>query len=173
MKRFVLALSLLAVFALPAFAEMKDRGMRGHGEGHGQMMAMGTMDRMGTMMAMCVDHADKLGLSDDQLAKLKPVHRAMQRKQVQFKADRQLAEIDFMEIMEVKDFNLDLATAAVQKIAQIQTAHHLEMLKSMKEVRSLLTDEQFKAMKKMMATMNDEKPRGKMMPKKHKGQTRK
>ena len=55
-----------------------------------------------------------------------------------------------MEIMEVKDFDLEKASAAVKKIADIKTAHHLEMLKAMKEMRAVLTDEQFKKMKKMM-----------------------
>lgn len=49
------------------------------------------------------------------------------------------------------------------------TAHRLEMLKGMKEMRALLTDEQFKEMKKMMHTKGktDEKKPAKRMMKKH------
>jgi Spy/CpxP family protein refolding chaperone len=153
MKKIALALLLTVVFAVPAFSQMTDMPMKGHG----QMMEMGNMDKMGDMMGMCIEHADKMGLTDDQITKMKPIHREMQKKQARFKADQKIAEIELMEIMDVKDFDLEKANAAVKKIADIRTAYHLEMLKAMKEMRTILTDEQFAKMKKMMMTM-------KMMP---------
>jgi Spy/CpxP family protein refolding chaperone len=151
---------------VPAFSEMMDMSMKEHQEGHGQMMEMCNMDKMGDMVGMCIEHADRMGLSDDQIMKMKPVHREMQKKQARFKADLKIAEIDLMEIMEVKDFELERASAAVKKIADIKTAHHLEMLRAMKEIRTVLTDEQFKKMKKMMCMKMDEKKPAKKMMKK-------
>ena len=161
------AVTLLAFSAPgPAFSQMKEMSMKGHGEGHGQMMEMGNMDRMGDMTGMCIEHADKLGLTDDQIMKMKPVHREMQKKQARFKADLKIAEIELMEIMDVKDFDLEKANSAVKKIEEIKTAHHLEMLKAMKEMRTILTDEQFKKMKKMMPMkMGEKKPARKTMKK--------
>jgi len=130
------------------------------------MMGMGNMDRMGDMMGMCIEHADKMGLTDDQVVKMKPLHREMEKKQARFKADRKIAEIELMEIMEVKDFDLAKATAAVKKISDIKTAHHLEMLSAMKEIRTILTDEQFQKMKKMMPMKMDAKKPAKRMMKK-------
>ena len=152
MKKLVLSLLLTVVFAVPAFS---------------QMMEMGNMDKMGDMMGMCIEHADKMGLTDDQIMKMKPMHREMQKKQARFKADLKIAEIELMEIMEVKDFDMEKASAAVKKIADIKTAHHLEMLKAMKEMRAILTDEQFKKMKKMMMCMKmgEKKPAMGMMKK--------
>jgi Spy/CpxP family protein refolding chaperone len=72
-----------------------------------------------------------------------------------------------METMESKDFDLVKAGAAVQKISDLQTAHRLEMLKAMKEARSVLTEDQFKQMKKTMHAMADGKMSG-HMSKKHK-----
>jgi Spy/CpxP family protein refolding chaperone len=162
------AVALLAFSApVPAFSQMKDMPMMEHGQGHGQMMEMGHMDKMDDMMGMCLEHADKMGLSDDQMAKMKPLHRDMQKKQARFKADLKIAEIDLMEIMEVKDFDLEKAGSAVKKIADIKTAHHLDMLKGMKEMRTMLTDEQFKNMKKMMSMKMAEKKPAKQMMKKH------
>ena len=157
---------------VPAFSQMKDMSMKEHREGHGQMMGMGNMDRMGDMMGMCIEHAEELGLTDDQIMKMKPVHREMQKKDARFKADRKIAEIELMEIMEVKDFDLEKGNSAVKKIAEIITAHHLEMLKAMKEMRAILTDEQFKKMKKMMSKKmmpmktGEKKPAKRMMKKK-------
>lgn len=146
-----LLIALVTVgFAVPAFAHMD---MDEHKEGHGHMMEMCNMcnmDDMGGMMDKCLAHAAKIGLTEDQINKIKPIHREMEKRQVRFKADLKIAQIELKEIMEVKDFDLDKASAQVKKIEEIKTAHHLEMLKSMKEVRSILTDEQFKKMKHMM-----------------------
>jgi Spy/CpxP family protein refolding chaperone len=165
---------LLAAMALlafgvpgPAFSQAKDMSMKGQGEGHGQMMGMESMDRMGDMMDMCMQHADMMGLTDDQILKMKPMHSEMQKKQARFQADKKIAEIELREIMEVKDFDLEKANAAVKKIEDIRTSHHLEMLKAMKEMRTNLTEEQFKKMKKMMPMKMDEKKPAKKMMKKH------
>lgn len=158
--------AVTALFALSmpvtAFSQMKNMPA----DGRGQMMQMDNMDKMSDMMGMCIQNADRMGLTDDQIVKMKPLHREMQKKQAQFKADLKIAEIELMEIMEVKNFDLEKATAAVKKIEGIKTAHHLEMLKAMKEMRSDLTDEQFKKMQKMMPMkMGMKKPAKRMMKK--------
>ena len=169
MKKVLLTVCLSVVFATPAFSKM-DMPMEKHKEGHGHMMEMCDMDRpgagMGDMMGKCLEHADKLGLSEEQINKIKPIHREMKKKQARYAADLKIAQIEMMEIMEVKDFDLDKATAQVKKIADIKTAQHLEMLKSMKEVHSILTDEQFKKMKQMHMKMEGHKPGKKMIKKK-------
>ena len=141
MIKTLLTACLLIVFAAPGFARMP---MDGPMEGPGPMMEMGPMDKMGEMMGACLDNADSIGLTEAQTAKLTPLHREMKKKQVRFKADAKIAEMELMEIMEVKDFDLDKAKAATRKIADLKTAYHLDMLTMMKEVRSALTDEQFK-----------------------------
>jgi len=165
----MVALAALLAFSMPvpAFSQMADMSMKEQREGHGQMMEMGNLDKMGDMMGMCIEHADQMGLTDDQIMKMKPLHREMQKKHARFKADVKIAEIELMEIMEVKDFDLEKASSTVKKIEEIKTAHHLEMLKVMKEMRTMLTDEQFKKMKKMMSMkMSDKKPSKPMMKKK-------
>lgn len=161
MKKLALSLLLLAVCAVPAFSEMMDMSMMEKREGHGQMMEMGKMGKMGEM---CLENADKIGLTDVQLTKIKASHNDMEKKQARFKADVKIAEIELNEIMEVKDFDLEKASSQVRHIAEIKTVHHLEMVKGMKEIRTILTDEQFKKMQKMMPMKMDEKaPPRKMM----------
>ncbi|MGP8154495.1 MAG: Spy/CpxP family protein refolding chaperone [Smithella sp.] len=168
MKKTLLLLLLTVVFAVPAFSQMSDMPMRWHGEGHGQMMEMDHMDMMGGDM-MFMEHANKMGLTDEQMAKMKPLHTELQKKQIRSKADLKIAEIELMEIMEVKDFDLDKATSAVKKIEDIKTAQHLEMLKAMKDMRAILTDEQFKNMQKMcMMKMGEKKHEKKMNKTDHK-----
>lgn len=160
---FSILFAATALFALSmpvtAFSQMKNMPA----EGRGQMMQM---DKMGDMMGMCIQHADRMGLTDDQVMKMKPLHREMQKKQAQFQADLKIAEIELAEIMDVKNFDLEKANAAVKKIEGIKTAHHLEMLKAMKEMRTDLTDEQFKKMQKMMPMKPGMKKPAKRMMKK-------
>ncbi len=170
MLKALVTVCLAGVLASPAFAQMKDMPAGGNMGHHGPGSETcdtcgmdGPADMMGGMMGKCLQYADKLGLTDDQINRIKPIHREMQKKQARFKADLKIARIDMREIMEVKDFDLDKATAQAKKIEELRTAHHLDMLKSMKEVRTILTDEQFAKMKKMMPAMRGGKPGRKMM----------
>ena len=158
----ILALSV----PVPVFSQMMDMSMKEHREGCGQMMKSCNMDNMGDMMGMCLGHADIIGLTDDQIMKMKPLHSEMQKNQARFKADLKIAEIELMEIMELKDFDIEKAGSAVKKISEIKTAYHLERLKAMKKMRTILTDEQFKKMKRMMSMkMGEKKPAKRMMKK--------
>jgi len=166
MKRIVLALLLTVFFAVPAFSQMMDMPMMEYRDrdGLGMMGDMGAMGMMGDM-GICLKNAEIIGLTDDQMNKLKPVHFEMQKKQARYIAEMKIAMIELMEIMEVKDFDQEKADSGVKKIEGMRTAHHLEMFKAMKEMRAILTDEQFKKMKKMMPMGMDEKRPARMMMK--------
>jgi Spy/CpxP family protein refolding chaperone len=107
--------------------------------------------RMDKMIDMCLRHAEAIGLTDEQIGKIRRLHREVRKKEARFRADLTIANIDRREIMEVKDFDPGKASSAVKKIEEIKTAHQLEMLKAMKEIRSMLTDEQFKKMNTLMS----------------------
>jgi hypothetical protein len=105
---------------------------------------------MSEMMARCIGHAYEMGLSDDQIKKIKPVHSEMQKKQAQFIADLKIAEIELMETLEIKKFDLENANNAVNQIAEITKIHNLAMLKAIKEMRDIFSDQQFKEINTMV-----------------------
>ena len=139
MKKLLLSLLLMVAFAVPAFSQTMNMPRK----------ETGYIYRMGNMTDMYLRNADKIGLTDEQISKIMPIHHEMHKKQARFKADVKIAAIELVEIMEVKDFDIDKANAAIKKIADIKTAYSLDMLKPMKEVRTILTDEQFQKIKKM------------------------
>lgn len=94
------------------------------------------------------------------------MHREIQQKQARTMADLKIAEIDLAGIMDVKDFDLEKASASIKRIEEIKTAQHLEILQAMKEMRTMLTDEQFKKMQKMMPMKAGVKSPAKRMLKK-------
>ena len=141
----VVAVAALMTLSMPVAAFSQPKAVE-----HGPMMEMNHMENMDHMVKMCIDHADKMGLTDDQIATIKPLSRELEKKQARFKADLKIEEINLQEIMEVKAFDLEKATATVKKISELITAHHLEMLKVVKEIRATLSAEQFKKIHKMM-----------------------
>src|SRR5450631_1050152 len=155
MKRLLLTLLLTATFAVPAFAQMKDKPKKQCKDCNLQKpemgkMDMGHMDMMGDMMGMCIKNADKIGLSEEQKKKITTLHLEMQKKQIRFQADLKIAQLEMKEIMEPKDFDIEKAIAMSKNIEDLKMAHHLDMLKAMKEVRAVFTEEQYKKMKALM-----------------------
>jgi len=173
MKRILTALMLTSVLAVPAFADTHGKEMKEPKkcECHEQM-GRHHMHKRGDMLGMLIKHADKVGLSGEQVAKLKDIHRGMEKKKIRSEADMKLARIDMKEIMEVKAFDLEKANAAVQKISDLKRDQHLEMLKSLRDVRSILTDAQFQKIKDMKHRMWEMKKQEWKKPemKKHKEQ---
>jgi Spy/CpxP family protein refolding chaperone len=155
MKRLLLALLLTATFTVPAFAQMKDKPMNPCKDCNLQEQGMrhmdkGHMDMMGDMMGMCIKNADKIGLSDEQKKKITPLHAEMQKKMIRFQADLKISQLEMKEVMEPKDFDIEKAKAAMKKTEEIKTAHHLDMLMAMKEVRSVFTEEQYQKLRTLM-----------------------
>jgi Spy/CpxP family protein refolding chaperone len=143
---------------------MQGKGLKDHGQGHatcdcGEHRMKGCDLHKRDMLGMLIKHADKLGLKPDQVAKLKTIHTGVQKKMVALDADKKIARLELRETLEVKDFDLNKANAQVQKISEIEKNEHLEMLKTKKEVRSILTDDQFKKLQDMKHRMWEGKGR--------------
>jgi len=157
------ALALLALSVpVPAFSEITDMSIKDYRKDDGHLMVLGNFEKMGFMTGMCIEHADKMGISSEQIVKMKPVMKNMEKKQARFNADLKIAEINLMETMEMKDFDLKQAGIGLQNIAGIKTAHNLEMLNAMKEMRTILTDDQFNKMNKMATGKTGEKKTAKL-----------
>ena len=94
MKKILFSLLLMVFFAVPAFSQMMDRHTNeGH---HGHMMGMCcNRDGMGNMMDMCLEHMEKIGLTDEQINKITPIHREMQKKQARFMAYQKIARSSY------------------------------------------------------------------------------
>lgn len=148
MKKLMLSFVLTFVLAVPAFSQMMN------------------MDHMGDMGKLCIEHADMLGLTDGQIAKMKPLHYEMQKNKARFNADLKIAEIEHMEIMDVKDFDMDKARASVDRMEGLKKAHQMAMIVTMKDMRTILTYDQFKKMNKMMPMKRVGKTGGKKHTKK-------
>lgn len=160
MKKVILAVLIVFVSSF-SFAQMQGKEMKGMRMGIGMMG-----DYMDEMIDACLANAGELKLSDEQIEKLQPLHREMQKKQAKFRAEIRVAEIELAEVMDVKDFEIQKAEDITKKISDLRFEHHKGLLKLMREVRSILTVEQYQKMKKMKMMGMMPMQRDKMMPKK-------
>lgn len=131
----VAALALLISGAsVPAFCESLDPSMKEIGAVHERVADIGNNDSMGDMM----------GLADDQAIKMKLLQSEMKKNLVRASADLKSAETELAEIMKVKDFDLEKANPAVTRIAEIKKAYYLETIKTIRDMRILVSEEQFR-----------------------------
>lgn len=105
---FVIIMLLANGIVNAQMMDMKKDHMMGHQ--HGEMMMMDgmrgmNMDMMGDNIGMCLENAEKIGLTEEQKSKIIPIHREMMKLNARFKADIKIAEIELMEVMEPKDFD--------------------------------------------------------------------
>ncbi|NTV15222.1 MAG: hypothetical protein HGA96_15025 [Desulfobulbaceae bacterium] len=124
-------------------------------EEHGLMTGMKYMDDINEIMGACIEFAYEMGLADDQILKMKPVYSEIQKKQARSKANLKITEIELMEIMEAKNFDIQKAISVVNKNASLKKELHYEMLKSMQELRAILTDQQYKEVCKILPKKTD------------------
>ena len=121
--------------------------MKAYGARNGLMVEMRTMSRMGAIMGRYIKHVENLALTEDQIMKIIPVHDEMQKKEAKFKADLKIAQIELTESALKKPYQVR-NNSAVTNIADIKEAHHVQLLKALKEMRIVLTDEQLRKMEK-------------------------
>jgi Spy/CpxP family protein refolding chaperone len=156
---------LLAVAGIVIAQEMKEKEevdqppAMGRGMGRmtgrpGMMMRMGRgpMMRRGGMpgrMDMLGRLADRLDLSEEQRDEIKDVLTAHQKDMIQQKADRELAEVELRELVQSDDPDLDAIEEQIKEIANLEAQTRYSQIKAMVDARSVLTDEQKEALKKL------------------------
>jgi Spy/CpxP family protein refolding chaperone len=114
-------------------------GMR-HGRGMGRGPGMGPGGGMAGAFA-------KLDLTDDQREKLAAVHEKQQRKNVQARADLEIARLDLQALMKAEKPNTSTINTQIDKIAKMQGEMRKSQVGALLEARALLTPEQQKQLR--------------------------
>jgi Spy/CpxP family protein refolding chaperone len=94
--------------------------------------------------------AEKLHLSEEQQDKLKALHTSYNKSMIRKKADREIAEIDLQELIQQEEPDLDAIEDQIRKIANLEAAMKYAWVKLWIDAKSLLTEEQRPAFKKLM-----------------------
>jgi Spy/CpxP family protein refolding chaperone len=137
----------------PALADPeKDYGHRsggkdgyGHaGDGHGMMgMGMGmTHSSTGHLIRHLLKHEKDIGLTADQVAKLKDMQLNLDKIRIKSEADIQIAERELKALIEEEKSDIGAIEAKLKQSEDLQVALRLAAIKARREVLGLLTPEQ-------------------------------
>ena len=162
MKRVKIALLLVFLLVLfgagSSYAQMcgcMDRmgeGMQ-HGMHMGGEMKHHGMEGMGGMMGEdhpMWKHLVGLGLDEKQREAVKSIKSKEMKDMIKKRADKQIAKVELKEILGKDPVDMKAVEAKVKQIEAIGTDMRLSHIRTMEEVKALLTPEQKKKMKEMI-----------------------
>jgi hypothetical protein len=144
--------------------------MHGQGMGGGSQMMGGMMgERMGRSqpwfrhgVSLILQNSEKLGLTDQQKAKLNDIRRKYTKEIIRQDADSKIAEIDLEPLLKESEINLSKVKEALKKSEGIETQIRYLKIEAFTEARKVLTDEQRATVRKMMEDHSPMMMRGMM-----------
>jgi Spy/CpxP family protein refolding chaperone len=137
---------LLALGVSGAWANEPGYGRDGYGgSGHGAMgnHGMGMMHQgAGHLIRHLLKHESEIGLTADQVAKLKEIQLGLDKARIKAEADIQIAERELKALTDDEKADLGTIEAKVRQSEDLQVALRMTSIKTRREVLSLLTPEQ-------------------------------
>ncbi|WP_020676573.1 Spy/CpxP family protein refolding chaperone [Geopsychrobacter electrodiphilus] len=146
---------------MPCMAEQsscsktKKRGMMGMmgdgmggmmGAGMGKMMGAGKMGMMQQRMVhmFYLDRAEELGLSPEQVGKLKALHSECRKDNIRNAAEAKIARMDLADLLDSDNWSLKDAEPLVRKVQKLEGDIQVRHLQAISAARKVLTAEQLK-----------------------------
>ncbi len=157
MKRLYVAVVsmglLLAIVTGYSYADMGDgRGPTGgfHKEGmpmqchdgHGKGSMMEREHHFSRMLA-------SLGLDDKQTESIRAIRSKVKKDMVKKRAELEIARIDLRDLLAKDQVDMSAVETMVKKMSGLQTEIRIARIKSMQEIKAVLTPEQRKKLKEM------------------------
>lgn len=150
---FALSLGLSTTWADPApkpSGHGDGYGKEGHGDGYGMGgPMMGMMKMMGGMhggtahfLRHLVKHQKEIGLSDEQVAKLKEMELNLDRTRIKTEADILVAEREHAALVEDEKSDLAAIEAKIKQSMDHQLTLRMAVIKTKRDALALLTPEQ-------------------------------
>jgi Spy/CpxP family protein refolding chaperone len=134
-KVWLVGLTLIAALALVSASFAQPRGgFLGAGFG----LAVGQPGYVNALIRF----ANDVGLSADQVAKLKSIASSFEKESAKVGADLRVASIELREMLDLKATNIADIEAKVKQVESLKSSIRLSMIKAQIEARNLLTDEQ-------------------------------
>ena len=143
---FALALGMPTVWADEPGYEKDGYGKEGReGRGHGMMggHGMGMMhSSTGHLIRHLLKHEKDIGLTADQVTKLKEMHLTLDKTRIKVEADIQIAERELKALTDDEKSDLGAIEAKLKQSESLQTGLRMTSIKARREVLALLTPEQ-------------------------------
>lgn len=144
-KKLTGIVTMLILLAAPSlWADESKKGPGEHGKGygkHGDGMK-GRHGGPGHFLRHLLMHQKEIGLSDDQVNKIKAIQMEMDKTRIRAEAEMEVSQRELHEM--VRDDKADLAAieAKLKQGANLEVGLHLAAIKAKREAMALLTPEQ-------------------------------
>jgi protein CpxP len=149
--RTIVTLGVASVFALTvgmstAWANEPGYGKEGHGSGgHSSMGGHGggmMHKSTGHLIRHLLKHEQDIGLSAEQVTKLKDMQLNLDKVRIKTEADIQVAERELKALMEDEKLDLGAIEAKLKQSGDLQVGLRMTSIKARRDVYALLTPEQ-------------------------------
>ena len=157
---FISALALNANAQMPGCMDRSGGGMPGgkmecmEDRGMDMMQGMGGMQGCGMMMEddhPMLKHIMDLGLDEKQKEAFKALRSKTMKDMIKKRADRQIAGVELRDLLGKDVVDMKAVEASVKKNESLRTEMFLTHIRAHEEMKSILTPEQRKRLKDMMA----------------------
>lgn len=141
-------LALLTFTVQPAWADQPadKHGRDGYGKegfgGHGMGMGMMLHGSTSHLIRHLLRHQKDIGLTDEQVGKLKELQLNLDKTRIKSEADIQIAERELRALVEDDKSDLGAIEAKLKQSEELQTGLRLAAIKARREALGLLTPEQ-------------------------------
>ncbi len=132
------AVVIVAMTAFPIFAD-EGHGQMGHG-GHDQD---DQGDHSGHYLKHLLKHAKEIGLTPEQITKLKSMRLDFQRTEARLEADTKVAELELHALLDDEQADLTAIQAKIDQLKKTEAACLFTAIKSKRNAMALLTPDQW------------------------------
>jgi len=116
------------------------------GQGMGNMMGSGNMGMMEKRMEhmFFLDRAEELGLSAEQVSKLRTLHTESRRDNIRNAAEAKIAQLDLADLLSGENWSIKDAETLVRKVQKLEGDMQVRHLQAISDARKVLTADQLK-----------------------------
>lgn len=148
--RTIMTLGVASVFALTlgmssVWANEPGYGKEGHGGGHGSRGGHGGSmmhNSTGHLIRHLLKHEQDIGLTAEQVTKLKDMQLNLDKVRIKTEADIQVAERELKALMEDEKLDLGAIEGKLKQSGDLQVGLRMASIKARRDVYALLTPEQ-------------------------------
>jgi Spy/CpxP family protein refolding chaperone len=137
----VAAMLMLGLNLQPLWADGGTGPMKEYG-GHGQHAMMRHHGGTGHYLRHLLKHQKEIGLTEDQVAKLKAIHLDLDRTRIKVEADILVAERELTALVQDEKTDLAAIEAKVKQSETLEAGLRLAAIKAKRDAVALLTLEQ-------------------------------
>ena len=143
-RNLLLTIAIVLTFGLLQSVSFACDG-KGWSKHHGKDMPLDK--KLFKKLHMIFSHQDELGISDDQLAKIKELKIALKKDLIQKEADIDLVKVDIRSALYEDEINLEVVNKLIDQKYETKKSKSKQVVSTIAELKKILTKDQMDKLK--------------------------